>query len=189
MDFGEIATSYPIHEKSIIDTFNEGVSELNSTKIKNQVVDSVEKLINPTYNLPQSTKEEKFTKEDKAYLEHDIFSPLGTVQYKKGMPLDTSLPKGYKENLCFLDAKDMDIVSLIVKKFKSCTYLITNNDISKVANKINKTYKVGMVYPIQGKFIKRFNITKLPVKITLYDNKIDYHYLNMIELKEQLKHD
>ena len=186
-DFGEIATSYPIAEKSIVESFEKGIKEINSTEIKNQLLDSFEKLIIPTFSLPSSTKEETFTKEDIVYLDHDILTPLGTVQYKKGMKLNTTLPRGYKENLCFLDAKHEAVVPLIVEEFKSCTYIVTNRDIREMATLINKQYKVGMVYPMQGKFIKRFNITKLPVKITLYENKIEYHYLNMVELIEKAK--
>jgi len=186
VDLGTYANTYPIKEKSFKVSIEEGIKDLNTTKIKETFIAELNTLLEAKSTLHLSQEEKHFVRDNTYIVPFDMFAPDGSIVYRRGEVIRPKMPKGQEISLCFIEASNKDIVPLITKEFGKCIYFIANNRIDKVFPLIKKYSADGSIYPISEKYTRRFNITELPTKIRLYDDKIEYKILNYKRLLKEL---
>lgn len=181
-DLGTYANTYEIKEKSFKVSIAEGIAELNVTQLKKDVLESFELLAEGRSTIPVSQEEERYTAKNLYTVPHDIMGIDGSIAYHMGEKIVSEMPKGMELNLCFIDARNTKVVPLIAEKFGKCIYFSANRPIDEVYPLIAKQSADGRIYPMNERYTKRFGITKLPTKVRLYSDKIDYTILNQKEL-------
>jgi len=182
-DLGVIGKTYPIKEKSIKEQIIQGIKKLDRNKIKNEYLASIEKMFTAEVSLPASKKDSKREYKDEVEVEFDIVDPRdpNRILYHKGDMIPSVLPDNVVLNMCFVDAKNEAIAKEVIKEFGECDYLIANRDIRQM------TYlHQYRVFPMGQPYINRFRIKKLPVKLTMYKDKILETYLSIPRIINKL---
>lgn len=183
-DLGVIGKTYHIEEKSIKEQILEGVRNLNKKKITRDYIASINNAFTSQVNLPSSKRDQKKEYRDEVEVEFDIIDPSdpNRILHHKGDIIASTLPVKQVLNMCFVDAKNEAIAKEVIKEFGQCDYLIANRDIRRM------NYIKGFrIFPMGQAYINRFNISKLPVKLTMYGDKILKTHLSVPRILEKLK--
>lgn len=183
-DLGVIGKTYPIKEKSIKEQIIEGVKKLDKEKMKRDYIASIESAFTAKVSLPASKTDSKKEYRDEVIVEFDIKDPNDSsrVLFYKGELMPSNLPDGQILHMCFVDAKNEALAKVVIKEFGECDYLIANRDIRRM------DYMRGnRVFPMGEPYINRFKVSKLPVKLTMYKDKILKTYLSVPRLIEEIK--
>lgn len=185
VDLGTMAATYPIEEKSFKVSIQEGISDLNRTQLNNELMQSFELLAQGKSDIPVSQAEESYIAKNVYSAPYDIKDIDGQIKYRKGENLSPRLPLGQEIELCFIDARNLEVVPLIAEKFGKCIYFTANNNIKNVFPYIKAYSADGRIYPMNERYTRRFNITRFPTKIRLFDDKIEYTILNHKKLVKE----
>jgi hypothetical protein len=181
---GILGKQYEIKEENIKKLITKRVSLLNKDHIKKEFLTSLESAFNSSISLPSSKKDTTEEYVDLVEAQFDIYSPSNPnkLLYKKGDSIISRLPIGSELNLCFIDGSNEALAKAISLEFGDCDYLVTKKDIRKI------TYLEGhKVFPMSLPYISRFNVSTLPVKITMREDKIIKKHLNVTRILEQIK--
>lgn len=188
IDFGEVGVLYDIKEVNLQDIVDQGIKDLNTTKIKKKMYESVNKAFYSKVDFNDSLEENTVKYIDYYIVPYDVINPQnGEVLYYKGDKIKTPLPIGVKMDLCFIDGSDdKEVLEEIFSNFGKCVYFVNNID----TREIEKRYPLYNFFPIGGQnliYKQRFNIDVVPTKISKENDVITKRTLNIEMIREKYR--
>ncbi len=183
-DLGIQGKTYNIQEKSIKELILEGVEKLDKKALKNKYLLSIDNAFTSAISLPVSNSDSKRTYVDYVIATYDVPDPNnpGAILYEKGDSIASSIPEGATLNMCFIDGSDRELAEEVAEEFGKCDYLVANQDIRKI-----DYLGDNLVFPMGKTYIGRFGITKLPVKLVMFSDKITKIHLDMKRVAKELR--
>lgn len=178
VDLGQYGNTYPVKEKSFKLSIHEGLQDINVSKLREEMLASIEEQFRAKYLLPLSDKREDYIKQNTYIVPFDILAPGGGVAYRKGQIIHPSVPSGMEQNICFVDARYKEILPFVAKEFGKCIYMIANNNLDGKYPALLSNSIDGKIYPVTDRYVKRFGIKFFPTKIKLIGSEIHYTVLN-----------
>lgn len=188
VDFGEQGVLFDIEEENGMDLIDRKIKDLNTTKITNELIASIDGHFYPKTKFKESSIQKSEESEDLVLLDRDIVDPDGRILYKKGDSIPSIIPVGQKIEICFINgADDEKVLKEVLAAFGNCTYMVANAD----ARVFKEKYKV-QAFPINTQneiYLNRFKVEALPTKITKIKNMLKKETLNIIEIKNRIKNE
>lgn len=186
-DFGVQGAEYNITEVDYRVVLKKRLHDLNKTKLKNDIYESIDNLLISEMDIGQCLKDSSTKSEYFVKAPQDVELPNGKFLIRKGqkitIPKDKHLPDAH---FCIVDGKDEDemvndINSLFSIYGKECVFVLNNYSIKK----FKKNYPtVKRVYLLNKQFIKSFHLDCYPAHIGLVGSYIYHDYYNFKELGE-----
>lgn len=179
-DFGVVGKQVDIIEENGDDFLKRKIKSLDIEKLNNELKESITEYSVSHVNLPASKVDDTVTKKDVYKAPYTITSPISNeVLYKKGEQISTTLERGIKFSLCFVDGKYNEaIMTKVVKAFgKECKYFVDNINPAD----FSKLFDVPS-YPINNQntiYLQRYGVDRLPMKITRFQDNLEQQTLDI----------
>jgi hypothetical protein len=186
IDLGIDGPQYDIKETDFLKTMENGLNDINYTKIESDFKKSLDKQLHGENNLPVCKEDYQFKDKDYIVLKQDIYKPSGDVYKKKGEKIYTPIPKPL--NICFIDGTNSILIKNQMDYFDeltnhSCIYHVSKTNIMDLYEKY--PLRQRDIYPTKSGYEERFNVKCLPTLIHLNQNDRYRIELNINQFKHQ----
>jgi hypothetical protein len=185
IDLGKEGTTYKVAEYDMYKFMKKRMNDLNITKIKNELSQSVMDKITSNIVLPKCKENKTYSKKNIKRFKSDVYDLHGNIIHKKNdiIEEDNSVKLIKKDfSVCLISGKNKIILSKSLTLFdkKKCFYVGTNINLLKW----NDTYGLSKRFFPLDKFAKdSLNVKCTP---TLIEYKDDMIYYNEYRVEEEL---
>lgn len=172
-DLGTHGALYTIIESPLVASIKKELAKLDPEKMKKQIENSVSSIYTASYYASACIINKEEERENFMYAPQDVIDIDGSYLTRQGERIDVNLPKGIKEDICFIDGADFNQSVRDIKDAEEvgCRLIaISNRDIREYKP---LGYKPGKeLFPFNVAVWRRFDLTCMPSILHLEGSKI-----------------
>lgn len=177
-DFGKQGFTYKIKEENLMKLIENGVKEIDTEQVKEDLKKQVDKQATGENNLSLCKETIEIKEFDYVSLPENIYTPTGKLYKEKGTKITAYLEQPL--DICYVDGTNIAELENQINFFdketnKQCIFLVSNRNIIELYKKWPERNR--KMYPSKKEYEKRFEVKCMPTRVHLIENdRIHYQY-------------